>query len=306
MSPHRGFDDTPFTPSRVVLAYDGSAPAITALETAAGLARDRGVELVLVCSVQHPDQATLRWSVDSARTILDAALDRCRATLGVPRTTGHLGVGSAVREVLDVARPDDLLVVGTHSSGVVARALMGSTSSALVTRARQPVLVVREAAVAPQAPVVVGVDGSPSCAAAVRLAAAHADAAEVPLLAVAAAPPLVDASGYLTGPSQTQVERAAAELAEAVAGLADRYPDLVVQQEVDRAHPVEALVRASRHARLLVVGSRGRSGLRSIGLGSVSRKVVQLAHCSVLVVPASRTRTPVPSPDPAVVEHPVG
>ena len=48
------------------------------------------------------------------------------------------------------------------------------------------------------------------------------------------------------------------------------------------AHPVEALVDASRDAGLLVVGSRGLHGLRA--LGSVSERVAHSAACSVLVV----------------------
>ena len=50
----------------------------------------------------------------------------------------------------------------------------------------------------------------------------------------------------------------------------------------DDAHPVAALVRRSRAADLVVVGSRGLHGLRA--LGSVSERVAHRAHCSVLVV----------------------
>jgi len=47
-------------------------------------------------------------------------------------------------------------------------------------------------------------------------------------------------------------------------------------------HPVVNLIDASIGADLVVVGSRGRHGLRS--LGSVSERVAHRAHCSVLVV----------------------
>jgi nucleotide-binding universal stress UspA family protein len=46
--------------------------------------------------------------------------------------------------------------------------------------------------------------------------------------------------------------------------------------------PVDALVSASRDADLLVVGSRGLHGFRS--LGSVSERVAHQARSSVLIV----------------------
>jgi nucleotide-binding universal stress UspA family protein len=47
-------------------------------------------------------------------------------------------------------------------------------------------------------------------------------------------------------------------------------------------HPVVNLVDASIQADLVVVGSRGRHGVRS--LGSVSERIAHRAHCSVLLV----------------------
>ena len=48
------------------------------------------------------------------------------------------------------------------------------------------------------------------------------------------------------------------------------------------AHPVAALVERSRSVDLIVVGSRGVHGLRSIG--SISERVAHQAHCTTLVV----------------------
>jgi nucleotide-binding universal stress UspA family protein len=50
----------------------------------------------------------------------------------------------------------------------------------------------------------------------------------------------------------------------------------------DPAHPVAALVERSRTVDLVVVGSRGVHGLRT--LGSVSERVAHEAHCTALVV----------------------
>jgi nucleotide-binding universal stress UspA family protein len=54
----------------------------------------------------------------------------------------------------------------------------------------------------------------------------------------------------------------------------------------------EALVHAARTADLLVVGSRGRGGLTSAVLGSVSLHCVLHAHCPVTVVHPAVDREP--------------
>jgi nucleotide-binding universal stress UspA family protein len=57
---------------------------------------------------------------------------------------------------------------------------------------------------------------------------------------------------------------------------------LWIDAEIDRRGPVEALTDASRDADLLIIGSRGRRGLRP--LGSVAERLAQRAECPVLIV----------------------
>jgi nucleotide-binding universal stress UspA family protein len=64
--------------------------------------------------------------------------------------------------------------------------------------------------------------------------------------------------------------------------LATRFGSALRIVEEVEAHPEAALVDASRDADLLLVGSRGLRGLRS--LGSVSERVAHQARSSVLVV----------------------
>ena len=51
-------------------------------------------------------------------------------------------------------------------------------------------------------------------------------------------------------------------------------------------HPAEEIIRAAArtHADLVILGSRGMTGLKGAFLGSVSRRVARHAPCSVLVV----------------------
>jgi len=77
--------------------------------------------------------------------------------------------------------------------------------------------------------------------------------------------------------AQTALTRIVAEL-QAPAGVE-------VETRVVEGNPVDVLVEASQGADLLVVGSRGRSGLAGLLLGSVSQRCVERADCPVVVVP---------------------
>ena len=74
-------------------------------------------------------------------------------------------------------------------------------------------------------------------------------------------------------------------LAESMAGWQEKFPEVEVHHRVTLGdHPVATLVRKSRDARLLVVGCRGRSAVRSVLLGSVSHGVLHHAKVPVAVV----------------------
>ena len=90
-------------------------------------------------------------------------------------------------------------------------------------------------------------------------------------------------AGDIAGQLDAESEAARAELADAVAGVG-AGPDVEVEQRLVESDAGEALVAESENAELVVVGSHGRSGLRAAILGSVSRHVVDHAHCPVVVV----------------------
>ena len=74
-------------------------------------------------------------------------------------------------------------------------------------------------------------------------------------------------------------------LAEHLAGLLVQYPDVRVTREVIHSlDPAGTLLELSRHAQLVVVGSRGRGGITRLLLGSVSQALVNRGSCPVAVV----------------------
>lgn len=62
------------------------------------------------------------------------------------------------------------------------------------------------------------------------------------------------------------------------------HPAVAVDFRVALGQPAEVLIDIAARARMLVVGSRGRGGFRSLLLGSVSEQCVRHAICPVLVV----------------------
>lgn len=105
------------------------------------------------------------------------------------------------------------------------------------------------------APIVVGIDGGDASVAALELAAHEADLRHVPVLAVTCWPSTDRRDG--TGRLLCSTHDQASELLEHVIGLVQArrsHPSLIIREVVkDGAGP--ALVSASRHAELLVLGS---------------------------------------------------
>jgi len=64
---------------------------------------------------------------------------------------------------------------------------------------------------------------------------------------------------------------------------ADRHPSLTIRARTLEGHPAEALVEASRHTDLLVVGSRGHGAFSGMLLGSVSQHCATHAESPVLI-----------------------
>jgi len=147
--------------------------------------------------------------------------------------------------------------------------------------------------------IVVGIDGSPGSDAAVSWAAREASLRGETLTLLHAVQPVVvswsiSASQVSVADWQEENARRAVDQARNGVGAA-LDPDLQqdVRSEVLYAHPVDALVDASKDARMIVVGSHGRGALGRLLMGSVSRGVVEYAHCAVAVVHPDQDSAPI-------------
>jgi nucleotide-binding universal stress UspA family protein len=126
--------------------------------------------------------------------------------------------------------------------------------------------------------VIVGTDGTPSAAPAIRWAAAEAVLRDHPLRIVHAAP-------YAVGPTAGPGRVRAAEVLAAASTVARRAePGCEISTHCTANAPVPSLIAASRGACLLVVGIGGTGLPRDAAIGSTAVDVSGRAHCPVVVV----------------------
>ncbi|MFF5764005.1 universal stress protein [Streptomyces tanashiensis] len=275
----------------ILLGIDPREQSIPALVWAADEASRRGLAFRLVVAVPPAHdwlrydalahQSALRLRAESA---IANAEDLVRELHGGLRIATDLANGVPATVLRDLAAHAALVVVGSRRLGRAAEVFSESSVVVpLAARAECPVVVVREpehSAVHPPT-LVVGVDGSEFSRAAVAFAVEEARLREARLRAVWVWPPSVLARGDL----DEGLAECRRLLAESVARWAERYPDVVISQEVLRGHPVEKLALASQESLALIVGRRGRGGYSGMRLGSTVHGLLHRAMCPVITVP---------------------
>ena len=257
--------DTMF--SRVLVGVDGSPESGEATRQAALLLEDEG-ELTLL-SAYDTAPALVGGTGSRVPAYFDEDVQRKRAEDALRRVLEQIrGNSSSMAKVVrgnsrqELIREAErgqatLIAVGSHGIGRTRGIVVGSTATEVLHKAPCSVLVARRAR--PDFPrrISVGVDGSPE-------------------------------SGLAYAAARVVADRYTAELWPVVAHGGKGVDKRLVAEIVDRRHedlpdePVPALVAAAADGDLLVVGSRGLHGLKS--LGSVSERVAHQAHSSVLIV----------------------
>jgi nucleotide-binding universal stress UspA family protein len=145
--------------------------------------------------------------------------------------------------------------------------------------------------------ILIGHDGSPSSDSALELALEISEKMAIPLLIVrswtvdSAPHGALFSHGYVA--TFDEVSALIREnLIKDARHFVERHPSAEVHYFSTLGQPANALLKLSKGARMLVVGSRGRGGFASLMLGSVSDQCVRHAGCPVLV---SRPRVPAPA-----------
>ena len=284
---------------RILVACDGSSGARHALAWAAMLGQQPGAHVTVVSVA--PSREAIRalrsnaaaWQAvgaafgeseeEAGQVLADA--DRYLSDRGVPHAT-ELREGAAAASILSLADRlgSDLVILGSHGHGLGERLNLGSVGSAVKHHVAASVLVARTAP--PPRRILLATDGSQRSRVAVDAGLALAKALGVP----ATLAHVLDASSYGLGASARLLRAKLAAIAmrdEASARAGNPVP-----ARVSIGPPAAQLRKMAKaeKADLVVVGSRGLGGLRSLTLGSVSDRLTHKAEQSVLAVKPRETR----------------
>jgi nucleotide-binding universal stress UspA family protein len=274
----------------ILVGYDGSQGSERALTWAVREARACKTVLT-VCQAWEPgfavgeeDQALREFARRSGEQIIASGLRLARDLMGPSEVRPLLAGGPAGAVLCEHSREADMVVTGSRGHGGMAGLLLGSVSERVASLAHGRVVVVRghwhPAAAFSRGAVVVGADGSPGCRPAVDFAFEQAALWDVPLLAVCA---LADAPGALGAAEACQHDF------ELTFDMAEKgHPQVPARRWVVPDGARDALLTAARDAQMVVVGSRGRGGIRGMTLGTVSQAMLQHAPCPVAVVHPGR------------------
>jgi nucleotide-binding universal stress UspA family protein len=288
------------TIDQVICPVDLSRASASALRHAAAWARWYDAPLRVLHAAPLPQilvDGSGQTVILDTRSLEDVRADVLRfvaATLPAqPMPTVNVVEGHAVTAILDEAGrwPHALIIMGTHGSTGLERALIGSVTERVAHATACPLLVVppRDTTEPSEAieltRIVCAVDFRPSSLAALRyaLSLARQGRQRLELVTVLEAPGFLDA---LTLDDERERRTAARD------ALRDRVPDAtrqtsVIHEEVLRGAPADALLRHAGdvQAELIVMGSGDRRHLHALWLGSTTGRLMRSAGCPILIVP---------------------
>ncbi len=229
------------------------------------------------------------WQRDDAQRVIDQArkaMSACVAGAEPPEIRTEVLYSGVVQALAEASKDAWVIVAGSQGLGALGRLLLGSVTTGLIHYAHCPVAVIHSSegpAPDADAPVLLGVDGSPASEAATALAFDEASRRGVGLRALHV---WSDVGVFpMLGMDWRDREREGQEiLAERLAGWQEQYPDVHVERLLFCDKPSRWLLQESERAQLVVVGSRGRGGFPGMLLGSVSSAVAQSARVPVIVV----------------------
>jgi nucleotide-binding universal stress UspA family protein len=291
----------------VLFATDGSKSAEQARELVASIdwPAPSHIEVLHVDQLFTEDLQVPAGEYSAAheklREELTAQIERVKASLS--------GSGREVKTNVVINRPAtgilaearrtnaDLIVIGSHGRGTLASAVLGSVSAEVVDHAPCPVLIARTPRITR---VVLAHDGSDGARQAEEVITTWRFLQRLPVRVVSAwsiAPSYVSldamGGGFMSGDLYQQlIDELRDDRTSAARDAAKRLSENGVQvtAEVYEGPTAQTVISAAKEfgAELIVVGSRGQSGLPRMLLGSVARSVLFNAPCSVLI---TRQRT---------------
>ncbi|MGB7346946.1 MAG: universal stress protein [Pirellulaceae bacterium] len=289
---------------KVLLASDGSEPAMNAARYLSRLKVDEKLKLALLTVSMHPEltahgngQNPERESQEKefvARhqsELQELFSDHCDDYLSTLHPTGN-----AAQVILDVAKriSADLIVLGAVGHSMVSRMLLGSVSDRVATHAECSVLVVRppigdQHKNSRPRKIVVAFDDSASARESVNELMAFSWEPDTEVTVIGVTIP----ESYLFGDefpdaSLRNLKEQTIELRKAGERVAKSLAVAIPHSSVKvltSGHAGESIVNFAEQneSDLIVIGDSGRSQLRDFFLGSTTKYVLRHAPCSVWI-----------------------
>lgn len=282
---------------KIMVATDFSERSDRALRRATLLAREHDAQIMLLHVVDddHP-RRILESECKQAENLLRSLSATVRKVDGVAcdwqvrLDAPHSGIA---KEVAD--KQPDLLVLGPYRRQLLRDVFVGTTAERSIRLADCPVLVVNAVPAGSYLHILQTTDLSEASGIALEHSAALriGGSARNSLLYVFQAPALrlvlsdslhpEDRAQYLDDERQS----ATAELSAFLSTLSVPAAASLLRHEATTAANEILLAAGSEKADLVVISTRGRSGLQKLMLGSVAEQILRSAPMDVLVIPPS-------------------
>lgn len=283
-------------PGSIVVGVDGSEHSERALSWAADAAARQHRLLAIVHSrdplVPGYGASIGAWAVDwvavereataAAKAALSDDADRARQQHPELRIAEVYDVLDARVGLIAASREAHLVVLGSRGRGPVASFLLGSVSVEVTREAACPVVVIgapeEGSALGPDAPVVAAVDETATSTRVLDFAFELADELDAPLRVVHSVWSVV------LGDEDVHA-RGRLSVAEAIAGLAEKHPDVSVVVDILEGPRADVVIEATQGAAVVVVGHERANLAHRFVWGSIAAAIVEKASCAVVVVP---------------------
>jgi nucleotide-binding universal stress UspA family protein len=275
VSAHEG-SDTPGSASvfaNILCAVDGTWTSTAAVEMAASLAGPDGHLTLLAVTAVSGSGAYTAAAISPGRVDLVLSnAKRIADDAGVPSSTVVDPGGPPVEVILKRASDHDLLAIGAPATSWLGGMLTGGVATTALSQFTAPILFAHRSFTGSLRgrQILVASDGEEGSDHIVDLAGrlGQSEGAQVTLVNALGAESKMN-------PRAIKAQARALQLALPNAG----------EPRIEPGNARDVILDAAKHtkAALVVIGSRRLHGLHAFG--SVSRRVVHDAHCSVLVIP---------------------
>lgn len=276
---------------KILVAYDGSASARSALIAAGKIAEEEKswLKVVAVVPVYEGDLdlagvSQIKETIAGPGKKILSEAKALAEEFGLHILT-DLEQGEPYETIVHIADDEkcDLIVMGRRGITHLERALMGGVTARVIGHTNRDVLVVPEGASLAWNRILVSTDGSPKSEAAVdlalRIAKAHSSKLTVMTVVytndefLALAPSMVTEMVTKAKAMIDMIQQKAEDAGVETAGV------------VKEGEPYKAITALAGkiQADVIVMGSHGRRGLSKILMGSVTERTIGYSPCPVLI-----------------------